>query len=486
MGACRFGDAVELLPDELGVGGFQPVQFHGIAVRAVLVELDPGLEMLQILADTPYQVVVPFHLLRDLLQLVAARRLAAHERLPFAFERGDLLFQSCLVQQVGISRERGDVLGEVHAALLVDASLVDGTATHVVGLELPDKELLVVQQPELVGVERLLDGVEDHVHLVAGMELGDLVPGAYSPPVALLQVAGAPGAVEVVYRHAPPLGVHARPEHLGRAEQHADSPGVHAGDHLLARLLRGRLLDEAYLAWGDAVILRELAPYLGVDVPLGAGLVGSQVGEDELRAFLFVVTAVVVRDHAGAMAGLVVHVVAVQIGVYHAHIEGHLAGVVGGDEHFGLLLPLRERQPPQEGGVARLGELHQPLDELRLLGCRRDAVQDLVLLRAVDPYILRRAVVGDLGVEEGQLGNLDEVPETLFLHDLVGHGELVVDVLLGEDRRPGVEGADILPLQLSRAQVLEKQVQLRERVGDGRAREERRPQVAARALLDGA
>ena len=39
------------------------------------------------------------------------------------------------------------------------APLVDGTASHVVGLELADEQLLVVQQPELVGVERLLDGV---------------------------------------------------------------------------------------------------------------------------------------------------------------------------------------------------------------------------------------------------------------------------------------------------------------------------------------
>ena len=43
--------------------------------------------------------------------------------------------------------------------LFVDGPLVDGTASHVVGLELADEQLLVVQQPELVGVERLLDGV---------------------------------------------------------------------------------------------------------------------------------------------------------------------------------------------------------------------------------------------------------------------------------------------------------------------------------------
>ena len=56
------------------------------------------------------------------------------------------------------------------------------------------------------------------------MEFGDLVPGAYSPPVALLQVAGTPGAVQVVYRHAAFLRVHSRPEHLGRSEEYADFP----------------------------------------------------------------------------------------------------------------------------------------------------------------------------------------------------------------------------------------------------------------------
>ena len=71
------------------------------------------------------------------------------------------------------------------------------------------------------------------------------------------------------------------------------------------------------------------------------------------------------------------------------------------------------------------------------------------------------------------------------MHDLVGHGKLVVDGFLGKYGRPGIEGADILTLQFLRAQVLEKQVQFRERVGDGRSREERRPQVAARALLYG-
>ena len=143
------------------------------------------------------------------------------------------------------------------------------------------------------------------------MEFGDLVPGAYSPPVALFQVAGTPGAVQVVYRHAAFLRVHSRPEHLGRSEEYADFSGVHTGDHLLARFFRGRLLDEPHLALGYAVILRKFTPYLGIDVPPRSGFVGSQVGKYELRTFVRLETAVVTGNHTGAVARLVVHVVTV-------------------------------------------------------------------------------------------------------------------------------------------------------------------------------
>ena len=39
------------------------------------------------------------------------------------------------------------------------------------------------------------------------------------------------------------------------------------------------------------------------------------------------------------MGGFVVYVVAVFVLVYQAHIEGHLAGIVGGDEHLGFFFP---------------------------------------------------------------------------------------------------------------------------------------------------
>ena len=46
----RRGDMVQLLADELRVGGFEAVEFHGIAVRAVAVQLHSGFEMFQVRA----------------------------------------------------------------------------------------------------------------------------------------------------------------------------------------------------------------------------------------------------------------------------------------------------------------------------------------------------------------------------------------------------------------------------------------------------
>ena len=113
-------------------------------------------------------------------------------------------------------------------------------------------------------------------------------------------------------------------------------------------------------------------------------------------------------------------------------------------------------------------------------------MQHLVLVRPVHAHVLRRAVVGYLVVERRQLRHLDEVAEAFLLHDVVRHIELEIRRLLGEDCRPCVKASYVLPFQLLRTEVLEQQVQLRQRVADGRARQERRPQVLSRPLLNGA
>ena len=112
-------------------------------------------------------------------------------------------------------------------------------------------------------------------------------------------------------------------------------------------------------------------------------------------------------------------------------------------------------------------------------------VQYLVLVRTVHAHVFRRAVIGDLVVEGRKLRNFDKIAETLLLHHVVRHVELEVGRLLGENRRPCVEAPNILPFQFLRTQIFEEQVQFRQTVGNGRAGQERSPQVLARALLYG-
>ena len=283
----------------------------------------------------------------------------------------------------------------------------------------------------------------------------------------------------------PLLGVDSRAQHFSRAEENTYLSLVHRLDHRLAFLLGLGFLNETYLVFGDAVILHQLALDLAVRIPL-VGLVGSQVRENELSAFMPGVFIVILRNHIGAMGGLVVLVVAVGERIDEPHVERHLPGVVGGDEHLRLLFPLVQWRAAQYGGIAGLGELDELLYELPLVGRRGYVVQYLVLFRTVDADVGCGAEVGDLGIERSEFRNLDEVAETLFLHHLVGDGELVIDGLPGKHRRPCVKGVDPLTLQFPGAQVLEEQVQLGQRVGNGGSRQEGGSQVLAGALLDGA
>ena len=88
---------------------------------------------------------------------------------------------------------------------------------------------------------------------------------------------------------------------------------------------------------GDAVVLHQLAFDFGIDIPAIARLIGAKVRKDKLRTFLRIIPAVILRYCLGAVARLVVGMVLIGR-VNHAHVEGHLAGIVGGDEHLRLLL----------------------------------------------------------------------------------------------------------------------------------------------------
>jgi len=325
-----------------------------------------------------------------------------------------------------------------------------------------------VQQVELVAVQRFFHRIDDDIHIVPGKMLGNLVACSNAPSVTLLQVGRSPRRIQMMDGDTPFLRVHTCSEHGGGTEQHTHRSGVHGIYHRLACLVGLALLNEAHLACRDAVVLRQLPLYLAVHVPPVARLVRSQIREHELRAFLRIIPVVILRNRLGAVRSLVVGVVLI-MRVYHAHVESHLPCVVGGDKHLRLFLRFRQRQSAQQRGVARLRKFHQLFDEILLVGRGRYMVQYLVLVRTIYTHILCRAVVGYLVVEGGKLRHFDEVAETLLLHHVVRHVELEVGRLLGEDSRPCVKAPNILPFQFLRAQVLEKQVQLRQRVADGRA-----------------
>lgn len=82
-------------------------------------------------------------------------------------------------------------------------------------------------------------------------------------------------------------------------------------------------------------------------------------------------------------------------------------------------------------------------------------MKDLVLLWSVHANRLRCAIVSYLVVEGSKLRYLDEVSETLLLHNVVGNVKLEVGSFLGEDCRPRIETADVLTFQFLGTQVLE-------------------------------
>ena len=59
-----------------------------------------------------------------------------------------------------------------------------------------------------------------------------------------------------------------------------------------------------------AIILNQFALDFGIDVPF-SGLICPQVAENKLRAFLSIVFPVIFGNHLGAMASLVIRIIAV-------------------------------------------------------------------------------------------------------------------------------------------------------------------------------
>ena len=75
------------------------------------------------------------------------------------------------------------------------------------------------------------------------------------------------------------------------------------------------------------------------------------------------------------------------------------AGVVCCDKHLCPFLTLTQRCTSQDCGIATLGKLHQFADKNFLLGCRRNVVQYLIFLGAVDTDVLGSAEIANLRIK---------------------------------------------------------------------------------------
>ena len=87
-------------------------------------------------------------------------------RLALTFKRGYALFKFRLFQQVGVAAENSHILREVHAVLFIHRALVDSSRSECARFKLVDECRLAMEKIELVGIQRLLNGIDDYIHLI--------------------------------------------------------------------------------------------------------------------------------------------------------------------------------------------------------------------------------------------------------------------------------------------------------------------------------
>ena len=134
------------------------------------------------------------------------------------------------------------------------------------------------------------------------------------------------------------LRIHTRAQHTGRTEQHPDFTLVHSIDKVFALLIIFRFLNKPHFVCRYAVVFYELAFDFGVHIPF-ARLIGSQIGEHELRSFLCVELFVILGDVCRTMRSLIVRMVFIYP-AYQTHIKRHLTGIVRSNEHLCFFFPL--------------------------------------------------------------------------------------------------------------------------------------------------
>ena len=132
--------------------------------------------------------------------------------------------------------------GEGVLADVLDLADVEASAHDLV-----DEPGFALDGLPAVGVEAALDGV------AVDRDLGVLVALADAAALALFDVGGAPGAIEVMNGDAAVLNVGADAHLLGRADDHRDVPGATGGEQPRLLAIVAGLVDEPHLlAWHPA------------------------------------------------------------------------------------------------------------------------------------------------------------------------------------------------------------------------------------------
>ena len=82
--------------------------------------------------------------------------------------------------------------------VFINRPLVNGTGGQITAFKLVDEYLFVMQQVELVTVQRLLHRIDITVHLIAGILLGNDIAFSYSTSVTLFQIGRPSGYIQMV------------------------------------------------------------------------------------------------------------------------------------------------------------------------------------------------------------------------------------------------------------------------------------------------
>ena len=175
------------------------VQFQGIGAKSgfricgsYLVQIFP------IFGETPDKDIVLFYFGSFFVQLAFCISLITVICLSFAFQNCQFLVEFCFFQQIVVARKNGHVFAEIASAVFINRPLVNGTGGQITAFKLVDEYLFVMQQVELVTVQRLLHRIDITVHLIAGILLGNDIAFSYSTSVTLFQIGRPSGYIQMV------------------------------------------------------------------------------------------------------------------------------------------------------------------------------------------------------------------------------------------------------------------------------------------------